>query len=262
MIKLIIFDLDNTLTDFVKMKDVAIEAAIEAMIDAGLMFPPAKISKEIYRIYQDEGIEYQKVFNKLLTDLIGQVDYKILAAGIVAYRRAREAALVLYPHVRVTLVQLLSRGLKLAVISDAPRQEAWLRLCYLQLHHMFDMVITYEDTGEYKPSPAPFRKVLDRMKIEPAEALMVGDWPERDIVGAAVVGIKTVFARYGDTFGTKESGADYEIKDVYNLVGIVDELNRVAESGRDAGRDAASGMGRDTGHAARHGRKPSRKGPR
>jgi putative hydrolase of the HAD superfamily len=133
---------------------------------------------------------------------------------------------VLYPHVRVTLIQLLGKGLKLAVISDAPRQEAWLRLCYLQLHHMFDMVITYEDTGEYKPSPAPFRMVLDKMGIGADEALMVGDWPERDIVGAAEVGIRTVFARYGDTFGTKESGADYEISDVYALVKIVDDLNR------------------------------------
>jgi putative hydrolase of the HAD superfamily len=226
MIKLVIFDLDNTLTDFVRMKEVSIEAAIQAMIDAGLLVPPDRIREEIHRIYKDEGIEYQKVFNKLLVNLNGEVDYKILAAGIVGYRRAREAALVLYPHVRVTLIQLLGKGLKLAVISDAPRQEAWLRLCYLQLHHMFDMVITYEDTGEYKPSPAPFRMVLDKMGIKPEEALMVGDWPERDIVGAAEVGIKTVFARYGDTFGTKESGADFEISDAYALLAIVDDLNR------------------------------------
>jgi len=229
MIKLVIFDLDNTLTDFVRMKEVSIEAAIQAMIDAGLLVPPDRIRAEILKIYEDEGIEYQKVFNKLLVHLIGDVDYKILAAGIVGYRRAREAALVLYPHVKMTLVQLLSRGLKLAVISDAPRQEAWLRLCYLQLHHMFDMVITYEDTGEYKPSPAPFRMVLDKMGIQPQEALMVGDWPERDIVGAAELGIKTVFARYGDTFGTKESGADYEIDDAYALVKIVEGLNNGTE---------------------------------
>jgi len=226
MIKLVIFDLDNTLTDFVRMKEVSIEAAIQAMIDAGLLVPPDRIRKEILKIYEDEGIEYQKVFNKLLVKLIGEVDYKVLAAGIVGYRRAREAALVLYPHVKMTLIQLLSRGLKLAVISDAPRQEAWLRLCYLQLHHMFDMVITYEDTGEYKPSPAPFRMVLDKMGIQASEALMVGDWPERDIVGAAELGIRTVFARYGDTFGTKESGADYEIDDAYALVKIVEELNK------------------------------------
>jgi putative hydrolase of the HAD superfamily len=229
MIKLIIFDLDNTLTDFVRMKEVSIDASIQAMIDAGLMFPPDQIREEILKIYDDEGIEYQKVFNKLLVNLIGDVDYKVLAAGIVGYRRAREAALVLYPHVKITLIQLLSRGLKLAVISDAPRQEAWLRLCYLQLHHMFDLVITYEDTGEYKPSPAPFRMVLDKMGIKPDEALMVGDWPERDIVGAAELGIRTVFARYGDTFGTKESGADFEIEDAYALVKIVDELNKKIE---------------------------------
>ncbi|HER44098.1 MAG TPA: HAD family hydrolase [Candidatus Eisenbacteria bacterium] len=225
MIKLIIFDIDNTLTDFIRMKDASIDAAIEAMIDAGLMYAPERIKEEIYRIYEEEGIEYQKVFNQLLLNLIGGVDYKILAAGIVGYRRAREASLVLYPHVKVTLIELMKRGLKLAVISDAPRQEAWLRLCYLQLHHMFDIVLTHEDTGEYKPSPAPFELVLERMDIAPEEAMMIGDWPERDIVGASELGIRTVFARYGDTFETETSGADYEIDDIFRLVEIVDGIN-------------------------------------
>jgi putative hydrolase of the HAD superfamily len=231
MIKLIIFDLDNTLTDFVRMKDASIDAAIQSMTDAGLMFPPEKIRNEIFGIYGEEGIEYQKVFNRLLVNLLGHVDYKILAAGIVGYRRAREASLVLYPHVKVTLIELLKRGLKLAVISDAPRQEAWLRLCYLQLHHMFNIVLAHEDTGEYKPSPEPFRIVLSELGIGPGEALMVGDWPERDIAGAAELGIRTVFARYGDTFGTKVSGADYEIDDIFKLVEIVDELNNGTRTG-------------------------------
>ena len=158
--------------------------------------------------------------------MIGHVDYKILAAGIVGYRRAREASLVLYPHVKVTLVELLKRGLKLAVVSDAPRREAWLRLCYLQLHHMFDIVIAHEDTGEYKPSPVPFLTVLERLGMEPREALMVGDWPERDIAGATRVGIKTVFAKYGNTFGSVESGADYEIDDILELLDIIDGTDR------------------------------------
>jgi putative hydrolase of the HAD superfamily len=225
MIKLIIFDLDNTLTDFIRMKDESIKASVRSMIDAGLDFPESRIHEEIYRIYSEEGIEYQKVFDKLLVDLIGHVDYRILAAGIVGYRKAREAALVLYPHVNRTLLTLLKKGLKLAVISDAPRQEAWLRLCYLGLHHMFDTVIAFEDTGERKPSPVPFRLTLDRIGIAPAEALMVGDWPERDIAGASELGIHTVFARYGDTFETRESGADFEIEDIFSLVGIVDGLN-------------------------------------
>jgi putative hydrolase of the HAD superfamily len=232
MIKLIIFDLDNTLTDFIKMKDASIDASIQAMIDAGLMFSPDQIREEIYKIYEDEGIEYQRVFNQLLINLIGEVDYKMLAAGIVGYRRAREASLVLYPHVKVTLIELMKRGLKLAVISDAPRQEAWLRLCYLQLHHIFDIVLTHDDTGEFKPSPAPFERVLATLEIEPDEAMMIGDWPERDIVGASDLGIKTVFARYGDTFGTDSSGADYEIDDIFGLIEVVDSINSEADPSR------------------------------
>jgi putative hydrolase of the HAD superfamily len=132
----------------------------------------------------------------------------------------------------------MRRGLKLAVISDAPRQEAWLRLCYLQLHHMFDVVLAHEDTGEFKPSPVPFTAVLEELGIEPGEAMMVGDWPERDIVGAAEVGITTVFARYGDTFGTKTSGADFEIADIYALIAIVDTLNRGSRSSGTRGENS------------------------
>ena len=36
MIKAVVFDLDNTLMDFMKMKRRSIEEAIPAMIDAGL----------------------------------------------------------------------------------------------------------------------------------------------------------------------------------------------------------------------------------
>jgi len=34
-----------------------------------------------------------------------------------------------------------------------------------------------------------------------------------------------VFARYGNTFGTVESGAHYDIEDIFELVDIVDKLN-------------------------------------
>jgi putative hydrolase of the HAD superfamily len=223
-IRAIVFDLDNTLTDFMTMKRMAVEAAIDAMIDAGLPLGREEAEREIFAIYAREGIEHQTVFDDLLLQHLGHVDYKILAAGVVSYRRAREAALVLYPHVSVTLVSLIKQGIKLAVVSDAPRREAWLRLCALNLHHLFDVVVTFEDTGERKPSPAPFRLVLERLGIAPAEALMVGDWAERDVVGAMQLGMRTAFARYGDTFGTVESGADFELGDIHELLDIVERL--------------------------------------
>jgi len=225
MIKLVIFDLDNTLTDFMRMKESAIDGAVDAMIDSGLRLPAEAIKNKIYEVYDKRGIEFQGVFDQVLEELLGEVDHKVLAAGVVAYRRAKEAALVLYPHVRVTLFELIKRGIRLAVISDAPRKEGWLRLCYLQLHHMFDMVLTFDDTGERKPSPVPFRQVLEHFGVEPKNAMMVGDWPERDIQGAAQLGIVSVFARYGDRAGVVESGAKYEIDDIIELVEIVDRHN-------------------------------------
>ncbi len=221
MIRAVVFDLDNTLVDFMAMKRQATDAAIHSMIDAGLGLSFDETKARIEAIYQERGIEFQNVFDQLLYDIFNKVDYKILSAGIIAYRRAREAALVPYPHVYLTLVELLKRGLKLGVVSDAPAREAWLRLCYLNFHHLFDAVVTFDDSGERKPSPVPFRKTLDALGVKPEEALMVGDWAERDMVGAAQVGMKTVFARYGDTFGTVHSGADYEISDIQELLTII-----------------------------------------
>jgi len=225
MVRAVIFDLDNTLVDFMQMKRQAINAAVDSMIDAGLKLSRGEIQARIEAIYKERGIEFQNVFDQLLYDVFQKVDYKILSAGIIAYRRAREAALVPYPHVNMTLISLLKRGIKLAVVSDAPGREAWLRLCYLNFHQIFDCVVTFEDTGERKPSPAPFRRALEMLKVRPEEAIMVGDWPERDMVGASTVGMVTVFARYGDTFGTVHSGAQYELNDVSELLAVVDKVN-------------------------------------
>jgi putative hydrolase of the HAD superfamily len=226
MIKAVIFDLDNTLVDFMTMKRMAIDAAVHAMRDAGLKLSTEEINKRIDKIYKERGMEFQSVFDQLLYDVFKKVDYKILSSGIIAYRRAREAALVPYPHVYLTLMELVKRGIKLAVVSDAPAREAWLRLCYLNFHHIFDAVVTFEDTGKRKPDPAPFTKALDLLGVKAKEALMIGDWAERDMLGAAKLGMKTVFARYGDTFGTVETHADYEVDDVFSLVSIIDDHKR------------------------------------
>jgi len=225
MIKAVIFDLDNTLLDFMKMKEYAVKAAIAGMIEAGLDINPDESYENIIGIYEEKGWENQQVFNDFLNKTIGEVNNKYLAAGIVAYRRAREANLLLYPNVNHTLVELIKMSVKLAVVSDAPSREAWMRIYYLNLHHHFDVVLTFDDTNARKPSPIPFEMALSKLNIDPEEALMVGDWPERDVVGANKLGIRTIFARYGDAFGTVDSGADWDINDVYEIVGIVNELN-------------------------------------
>lgn len=226
MVRALLFDLDNTLTDFMKMKEASITSAVEGMVDMGLPLSREEAARRIYEIYDREGIEYQRVFDTFLKESLGRVPPEVLAAGIVHYRRVRDTYLILYPHVRATLMELLRRGLQLAVLSDAPALQAWQRLHHLGLEHAFRPVITFDDTGERKPSPLPFLRALEFLERTPDEVLMIGDWPERDMLGAQGVGIRTVFARYGDTKDTVSSGADFEIDDIQEILGIVETLNR------------------------------------
>jgi len=224
-IKGVVFDLDNTLLDFMQMKEFAVKAAVKGMIEAGLLVDEDQSYREIIAIYEEFGWENQQVFDVFIEKQVGYVEHKFLAAGIVAYRRAREANLMAYPNVNKTLMTLTKAGIKLGVVSDAPSREAWLRIYYLNLYHFFDVVITFDDSGERKPSAVPFKMSLEALQLEPKETIMVGDWPERDVVGAQQIGMKTAFARYGDTFGTVNSGADWDLVDIYQLVMIINEYN-------------------------------------
>ncbi len=231
MIKGIIFDIDNTLTDFMRTKRAAVDAAVEMMIDAGLKVEKQKMVDKIFDLYWKEGVEDQKIFNKILENEYGEIDMKVLAAGIIGYRRAKAGFQVLYPNVSRTLIELMRMGIRTTVLSDAPKLEVWLRIAGLGLHHFFDHIITSEDFGVKKPDPKPFLKALEVLGTKPEETLMVGDWAERDIVGAKKLGIQTAWAKYGDTFDTQESGADYDLDDVLEILDIVRTANKKEKVG-------------------------------
>ncbi|MBW2975761.1 TIGR02253 family HAD-type hydrolase [Candidatus Woesearchaeota archaeon] len=220
MIKAVLFDLDNTLIDFMRMKRNSCEAAISAMIDAGLKIKKEKALKKLFKLYDKYGLEEKKIFQRFLKEETKKIDYRVLANAIVAYRKVRASYLQPYPHTDYVLIRLKSKGIKLAIVSDAPRLKAWLRLMAMNIGNFFDVVVTFEDTKELKPSSLPFEAALKRLKLKPEECLMIGDLPNRDIEGAKKLGMKTCFARYGNT-KVKKSDADYEIKDIKELLRIV-----------------------------------------
>jgi len=226
MIHAVIFDLDNTLIDFMRMKRQSCEAAISAMIDAGLPMKKEKALRILFDLYDKYGIEDKEIFQKFLKKTIRRIDWKILSNGIVAYRKVKMGYLEPYPHVVATLIELKEMGIKLAILSDAPRMRAWTRLAALKLTDFFDVVVTHDDTGKRKPHKSTFNAVLRELKIKPEEALMVGDWPARDIKGAKQNGIRTVFAKYGSHFNIKRSYADHDINDINEIVKIIEKENR------------------------------------
>jgi putative hydrolase of the HAD superfamily len=221
MFEAILFDLDNTLIDFMLMKRKSCEAAIDAMISAGLKMEKEKAMKILFKLYGEKGIEYNRIFQEFLMKTIGRIDYRILAEGIVAYRKAQVSYVKPYPGTVKTLIKLKEKGLKLGIVSDAPSVNAWIRLVEMNIHEFFDVVITFYDTHEKKPSRKPFLKAIEKLGVKPEKTLFVGDWPERDIKGAKALGMKTAFAKYGCVKRVGKIKPDYVLEKIEDLLKIV-----------------------------------------
>lgn len=224
MIKALLFDLDNTLVDFMTMKQSCVTAAVTAMRDAGLHLSHTETTNRIYKIYSTHGIEYQEVFDRFLEE-IQQPHPRLLAAAISAYRKTRALHINPYPRVKETLIELTRRGIIFGVVSDAPRKQVWLRLVDAGLDHYFRTVVAYDDTGKWKPNPEPFQLALQKMNVLPQETIMIGDWPERDMRGAKALGLFTAFAKYGSLIEHSNFvGSDYVLNMFSDLIQIVDQL--------------------------------------
>jgi putative hydrolase of the HAD superfamily len=219
-IKAIIFDLDNTLIEFLKVKKKAQDAAINAMIKAGMKVDKHRAKKIMIRLLKKYGIEYQKIFDDMLKEIMGKVDMRILAAGVVAYRRVKGDLLEPYPNVVPTLKKLSKRVESIGIVTDAPKFQAWTRLYEMKLDKYFDFVFTPDDTGSEKPSGLPFKAVMKMLGLRPDEILVVGDWMSKDIIPAQKLCMRTAFAKYGAMW--KEKGRpDFVINDISELLKIV-----------------------------------------
>lgn len=224
MVKAVVFDLDNTLADFLKTKELCCKAAVSAMVEAGLPLSEKTALQKLMKLYWKKGIESQDIFQSFLQQELGKIDYKILASAVAAYRRTKAGNLTPYPNVKQVLLKLKEKRLKLGILSDAPRMQAWLRIAEMGLIDFFDTVVAFEDTGEKKPGKKPFEEIINRLKVKPSEIVFVGDDPVRDIEGAQEAGMKAALAKYGASKYTKakrKTKADFELKDLKELLEIV-----------------------------------------
>ena len=225
MLKAILFDLDNTLLDFSGFKRESALAAAKAMKRAGVPLTEKELYARIFKIYDEKGIEYQRTFGDVLYGL--QLDQHQLErarqAAIIAYTKKKYECVKPRPKV-IQVLSPLRRKYKLGIVTDAPREKAWQRLILAGLDGFFYPVVSYNDTLEHKPSLKPFELALFLLKVKPDEVLFVGDFPERDIIGAKKAGLHTCLAKYGCIDYKEEMDvADYAI-------GKIAELTRVTEA--------------------------------
>lgn len=65
-IRAILFDLDNTLVDFIHMKQASCKAAAQAMVASGLRMPETEAYERLIKTYFSVGIESDNAFSEFL----------------------------------------------------------------------------------------------------------------------------------------------------------------------------------------------------
>ncbi len=88
----------------------------------------------------------------------------------------------------------------------------------------FDVVMASAEAGCAKPDPRIFTMALEKAGCEPADAIMVGDRLDNDIIPAKKLGMKTVWVRQG--YAIYQS-IDDESKRPDHIVDSINELREL-----------------------------------
>ncbi len=215
-IKSILFDMDNTLFDFIEAKYAACKAIVESL---GL-----KESRELFKyflrgVYNFEAWENIRDYMK---DRSVYSEQAYLDCCTI-YEKIKLETLDPYPNVEETLSQLKKWGFSLGVVTDAYIEHARSRLIKTRLLDLFDVLVTADMTGTKKPSPEIFFYCLEKLQIYPYQALFIGDSLRRDIEPAQKIGMITAYAAYGDRNIKKELScqADYYLNDISDVLKFI-----------------------------------------
>lgn len=82
---------------------------------------------------------------------------------------------------------------------------------------LFHHRLSAHEVGAAKPAPAIFLRACELAGVEPAHSLHVGDDAENDIFAARAVGMKTAWINRKGIDWTHEQRADTEIRDLFEL---------------------------------------------
>ena len=188
----VLIDLDGTLMDTVP--DLA-AAANRMRLEYGL--PPLPID----RIAQFIGKGADVLVHRALTDdPDGQVDEATQTRGRLSYFRhyhelnGMEA--VVYEGVPEALQLLREAGLKLACVTNKPREFTLPLLDRSGLAEWFTVVVAGDDVREPKPHPGLLLAACERMGVSPGSALMIGD-SSNDALAAHAAGMRVVLVETG-----------------------------------------------------------------
>ena len=221
----LLFDMDNTLFDLVGAQIAACHAVAEHLgqSDGNALF-------DAYFMSDLRGFESHENIRDYLRDRSIPENGNFHAACRI-YETVKLDRIIPYAGVQPTLEKLRRDGFHMAIITDAHSRDATRRLERSGLLPFFDGIVAYDMVRVKKPAREPFICALEMLRAGPAETLLVGDSPRRDIRPARDLGMRTVYARYGDRFSEVREcpEADFIINGMDELIPIIDSFSRAPE---------------------------------
>lgn len=226
-IKVITFDLDNTLWDV----EPALLRAEEAQRDWLQQHRPGAIEK-----FTHEGLwELKKSVWKRHPELAHQISkiriqflYELIAAAGYDEHEARTGAetafrvflnirhdVVLYEEA-LAVLQGLAEHYTLGALTNGNAD-----IYKTDAGEYFDFAFLAEEVNASKPAPDMFHAAIERAGVAPGQIVHVGDNPKHDILGAHEVGMRTVWMNSQNERWSEEIKADREISNLKQLPGAI-----------------------------------------
>lgn len=203
MLKALLFDLDGTL---IETDSIHFLIWQDFLRDCGLDIDP-----DFYKA---------KISGRLNPDIVAELLPQLSSSEQADFIWRKEAefrnradSLVPMLGLMELLAWAFEKKLKLAVVSNAPRENAEFMLQALHLEQTFANVVLADELAVGKPDPLPYQAALQRLNIAPEEAIAFEDSPS-GICSAVGAGIFTVgIASTRDPKELKHMGAQLVIAD-------------------------------------------------
>jgi len=215
----ILFDMDNTLFDLV--------GAQIASCHRVARFLGREDGDDLYQYFLRplHGYEAHENIHDYMQDRRIALNGTYARARHI-YEEEKLRHIIPYLGVPETLGLIRHQGLPMAIVTDAHSRDATIRLEKSGLLSFFTCIVSYDMSGAKKPAQEPFLTALEMLRANPAETLLIGDSPRRDIEPCRELGIRTVYARYGDRFADDRSlvEADFTIDAMEELPPILFSL--------------------------------------
>lgn len=224
--KLLIFDADETLFDFRKSEQKALEITMiefGANYDESYHLPIYKeVNNRIWKEFEEGVLTQQKLkterFERYFSTL--DVKYDVEQFSKAYIRNLGEGAYLFEDSVE--LVKTLSKTHKLMILTNGLSDVQNRRIEKSGIKSYFDRIVISEEVGVAKPSKVIFEHATKGLHdIDKSEMLMIGDGMRSDILGGINFGIDTCWYNPTNSSNKEKFSPTYEVAELMQIIELV-----------------------------------------